>query len=694
MADLVLVQFQTDLAELKKQFDEVKSKVVDIEVAAGKAGKGISKGLGAMPGVPKASQDLTGLSRSISQVARELPSLQIGFQTFALAISNNLPMVFDELTRTKNAIKALKDEGKEAPSVLSQVGKALFSWQTALSVGITLFTLFAGKLAEVIGGFLGFGKAVGKSAEELKKEKEETQKNIDVKRELKKAIDDLIDQQNLQSGSITKSQADRNKIIRESDAEFLKRSEDFHKQIKEMDDNASKNGLLGTVVYRNERQKKIQEFNNLELERDEFQKQQLLLNQQNANKEQLAELEKQKEIEFANQKLKNELIVGEIDRLIAEENLRYEQQKFNAKETGESIELIERVHQKNLADILQKANEKEIEDTKRQNDELKKLREERQKFLQSKESLQGAVDAANAEIEIANSALIKQQISFSEYWAWRKKKYEEDTKAVKETEDERTRIFEEENLKRAEIERAANDLQVQFGETAVEIFLNQERAITESQLAELEQRRANKTITDEEYDRARREILTRQFRADRQAALSKIAIDAAAAIVNALKTDPTGSLAIIIGAAAALQATKVLSQPEPKFHTGKIDITEKNKNSKGEFSATLLEHESVIAVNPTKKYRKELEAINSMKFEDLVYSKYIVPALLEQKKSFEKEKSESFAGNLAKSLIVNAKMNDGNIIEMLKRLNSSTKESANKIAKSLKNRTRHYRGYA
>lgn len=87
-----------------------------------------------------------GLGFSFTQVARELPSLTIGFQTFALAISNNLPMVIDEIAKTKTEIAALKAEGKTAPSLLSQVGKSLLSWQVGLSVGIALFTAYAGQL--------------------------------------------------------------------------------------------------------------------------------------------------------------------------------------------------------------------------------------------------------------------------------------------------------------------------------------------------------------------------------------------------------------------------------------------------------------------------------------------------------------------------------------------------------------------
>lgn len=88
-----------------------------------------------------------GLGMSFAQVSRELPSLSISFQQFALAVSNNLPMVADELKKAKVEIANLKAEGKDAPSLFSRIGSSLFSWQVGLSVGITLFTVFAKQIS-------------------------------------------------------------------------------------------------------------------------------------------------------------------------------------------------------------------------------------------------------------------------------------------------------------------------------------------------------------------------------------------------------------------------------------------------------------------------------------------------------------------------------------------------------------------
>lgn len=98
------------------------------------------------------SSAFSGLGNSVNQLTRELPALGINMQTFFLAISNNLPILFDQLRQTKTEIAGLKAEGKAAPTVLGALGKAFFSLGTLLSVGVTLLTLFGHKIASFIGG--------------------------------------------------------------------------------------------------------------------------------------------------------------------------------------------------------------------------------------------------------------------------------------------------------------------------------------------------------------------------------------------------------------------------------------------------------------------------------------------------------------------------------------------------------------
>jgi chromosome segregation ATPase len=84
-----------------------------------------------------------GLSNSINQVAREMPnfaqSATIGF----MALSNNLPILADEIQRVRQANALLVADGKPTVSVFKQIATAVFSWQSALITAISLSVIYA-----------------------------------------------------------------------------------------------------------------------------------------------------------------------------------------------------------------------------------------------------------------------------------------------------------------------------------------------------------------------------------------------------------------------------------------------------------------------------------------------------------------------------------------------------------------------
>lgn len=93
-----------------------------------------------------------GLSMSIQQVGRELPSLAYGPKVFFSAISNNLPILADEIKRARTEYEMLKKSGQSAVPVWKQIASSLFSWQSALTVGITLLTLYGDKIVDWVAG--------------------------------------------------------------------------------------------------------------------------------------------------------------------------------------------------------------------------------------------------------------------------------------------------------------------------------------------------------------------------------------------------------------------------------------------------------------------------------------------------------------------------------------------------------------
>ncbi|WP_418409319.1 hypothetical protein [Alistipes sp.] len=82
------------------------------------------------------------LGFQIQQVARELPSLAYGPQIFFAAISNNLPMLADEISRAKKSVDELKKAGQTFTPVWKQIASSIFSWQTLLVAGVTVLTLY------------------------------------------------------------------------------------------------------------------------------------------------------------------------------------------------------------------------------------------------------------------------------------------------------------------------------------------------------------------------------------------------------------------------------------------------------------------------------------------------------------------------------------------------------------------------
>lgn len=82
------------------------------------------------------------LGFQIQQVARELPSLAYGPQIFFSAISNNLPMLADEIARAKKSVDELKKAGQTFTPVWKQIASSIFSWQTLLVAGVAVLTLY------------------------------------------------------------------------------------------------------------------------------------------------------------------------------------------------------------------------------------------------------------------------------------------------------------------------------------------------------------------------------------------------------------------------------------------------------------------------------------------------------------------------------------------------------------------------
>lgn len=92
-----------------------------------------------------------GLNVSVQQILREMPNAAMSMNTFFLAISNNIPMLVDQINLLREANKQAAAEGKATTSIWEALSGAFFSWNTVISVGVTLLTLYGGEIVKWIG---------------------------------------------------------------------------------------------------------------------------------------------------------------------------------------------------------------------------------------------------------------------------------------------------------------------------------------------------------------------------------------------------------------------------------------------------------------------------------------------------------------------------------------------------------------
>lgn len=184
-----------------------------------------------------------GLSMSIQQIGRELPSLASGWRTFFLAISNNLPILADEIKRARIQFEALRKSGQAATPVWKQVVSSIVSWQTALTVGITLLTLYGDKLVKWISGLGKAEKAIKNLYTAQRYLYNVTSTGIE---QSSKEITKLNSLYKIAT-DVTKSTKERNNAVKE-----LKRS--FPSHLKNLSDESIKNGEVAKSIKEQTRQ--------------------------------------------------------------------------------------------------------------------------------------------------------------------------------------------------------------------------------------------------------------------------------------------------------------------------------------------------------------------------------------------------------------------------------------------------------
>ena len=111
-----------------------------------------------------------GLGVSVTQIVRELPAAAVSLNTFFLGISNNIPMLVDEIQR-------LRAQGTSTVGVIKQIGKSLLGWNSILVIILTVLSAFGSQIFKWIDGLLSGKNAVLSVTEAMETLNEELSKN-------------------------------------------------------------------------------------------------------------------------------------------------------------------------------------------------------------------------------------------------------------------------------------------------------------------------------------------------------------------------------------------------------------------------------------------------------------------------------------------------------------------------------------
>ena len=182
------------------------------------------------------SSAFNGLGMSIQQIARELPAATMGVNMFFLAISNNLPIFFDEVQKARKEYAAYIEELKKGNTevqkvapVWKQIISGVFSLNTALVVGITLLTAYGKEIFNYLDRLISAKKATNELSsatkvfnEMVNKGTKDAQQDITRLNLLYKAATDVARGQDERNKAVAALQKEYPDYFKNLDAEAIK----------------------------------------------------------------------------------------------------------------------------------------------------------------------------------------------------------------------------------------------------------------------------------------------------------------------------------------------------------------------------------------------------------------------------------------------------------------------------------------
>lgn len=109
-----------------------------------------------------------GIQFQVNQLVRELPSAAYGINVLISAVSNNYPMLIDEINKAKAANEALKVSGQTGTPIWKQIAGALFSWQTGLLLLTTYLIMNWKQVQTWVSGLFDAKNAAKLTGDEVK----------------------------------------------------------------------------------------------------------------------------------------------------------------------------------------------------------------------------------------------------------------------------------------------------------------------------------------------------------------------------------------------------------------------------------------------------------------------------------------------------------------------------------------------
>lgn len=136
------------------------------------------------------------------------------------------------------------------------------------------------------------------------------------------------------------------------------------------------------------------------------------------------------------------------------------------------------------------------------------------------------------------------------------------------------------------------------------------------------------------------------------------------------------TVATVLGNVAQAKALLSSANP-PGFKDGVLDIQGPGTETSDSIAARLSKGESVMTASQTKAWKSELKAMRAGNFEDVVFAKYVLPALQEDRRQ------RDTAGNMAQSLSLQNLFDDKRIVAELKANKPASSKDIQRLDKTI-----------